>query len=143
VVKAGGVAAGSGVMVATSADEAHRAVERILVERTLGAAGSRVLIEGFLDGEEASFIVLADGEHVLPLATSQDHKRLKDGDRGPNTGGMGAYSPAPLVTPEVHARVMREIIQPAIKGMADEGQPFEIGRASCRERVTRTEGMEG
>jgi len=124
VVKADGLAAGKGVIVATSADEAHRAVERILVERTLGAAGSRVVIEGFLDGEEASFIVLADGEHVLPLATSQDHKRLKDGDLGPNTGGMGAYSPAPVVTPELHARVVREIIQPVLAGMAAEGQRY-------------------
>jgi len=124
VVKADGLAAGKGVIVATSADEAHRAVERILVERTLGAAGSRVVIEGFLDGEEASFIVLADGEHVLPIATSQDHKRLKDGDLGPNTGGMGAYSPAPVVTPELHARVVREIIQPVLAGMAAEGQRY-------------------
>jgi phosphoribosylamine---glycine ligase len=124
VVKADGLAAGKGVIVATSADEAHRAVERILVERTLGAAGSRVVIEGFLGGEEASFIVLADGEHVLPLATSQDHKRLEDGDRGPNTGGMGAYSPAPVVTPELHARVVREIIQPVLAGMAEEGERY-------------------
>ena len=124
VVKADGLAAGKGVIVATSADEAHRAVERILVERTLGAAGSRVVIEGFLEGEEASFIVLADDEHVLPLATSQDHKRLKDGDLGPNTGGMGAYSPAPVVTPELHARVVREIIQPVLAGMAAEGQRY-------------------
>jgi phosphoribosylamine--glycine ligase len=124
VVKADGLAAGKGVIVAASADEAHRAVERILVERTLGAAGSRVVIEGFLEGEEASFIVLADGEHVLPLATSQDHKRLKDGDLGPNTGGMGAYSPAPVVTPELHARVVREIIQPVLAGMAAEGQRY-------------------
>jgi phosphoribosylamine--glycine ligase len=98
VVKADGLASGKGVIVATSKDEAHRAIDRILVERTMGAAGSRVVIEEFLEGEEASFIVLADGEHVLPLATSQDHKRLKDGDQGPNTGGMGAYSPAPVVT---------------------------------------------
>ena len=124
VVKADGLAAGKGVIVATSADEAHRAVERILVERTLGAAGSWVVIEEFLDGEEASFIVLADGEHVLPLATSQDHKRLGDGDRGPNTGGMGAYSPAPVVTPELHARVVREIIQPVLAGMTEEGQRY-------------------
>src|SRR5258706_2185291 len=124
VVKADGLAAGKGVIVATSADEAHRAVERILVERTLGAAGSRVVIEGLLEGEEASFIVLADGEHMLPLATSQDHKRLKDGDLGPNTGGMGAYSPAPVVTPELHARVVREIIQPVLAGMAAEGQRY-------------------
>ena len=124
VVKADGLAAGKGVIVATSADEAHRAVEGILVERTMGAAGTRVVIEEFLDGEEASFIVLADGEHVLPLATSQDHKRLGDGDRGPNTGGMGAYSPAPVVTPELHARVVREIIQPVLSGMVEEGHRY-------------------
>ena len=124
VVKADGLAAGKGVVVATSTDEAHRAVERILVERTMGAAGNRVVIEEFLEGEEASFIVLADGEHVLPLATTQDHKRLRDGDRGPNTGGMGAYSPAPVVTPELHARVVREIIQPVLAGMAQEGHRY-------------------
>jgi len=124
VVKADGLAAGKGVIVATSTDEAHRAVERILVERTMGAAGNRVVIEEFLEGEEASFIVLADGEHVLPLATSQDHKRLRDGDRGPNTGGMGAYSPAPVVTPELHARVVREIIQPVLAGIAQEGHRY-------------------
>src|SRR2546427_9756930 len=111
----------------------------------MGTAGNRVVIEEFLDGEEASFIVLADGEHVLPLATSQDHKRLRDGDRGPNTGGMGAYSPAPVVTPELHARVVRETIQPVLSGMIEEGHRYtgflyaglmiEIGRASCRERV--------
>src|SRR5229473_3364876 len=124
VVKADGLAAGKGVIVATSADEAHRAVEQILVERTMGAAGNRIVIEDFLEGEEASFIVLADGEHVLPLATSQDHKRLRDGDLGPNTGGMGAYSPAPVVTPKIHARVMREIILPAINGMTKDGLPY-------------------
>src|SRR5216684_4392474 len=124
VVKADGLAAGKGVIVAMSADEAHRAVERILVERTMGAAGNRVVIEEFLEGEEASFIVLADGERVLPLATSQDHKRLMEGDRGPNTGGMGAYSPAPVVTPELHARVVREIIQPVLAGMAQEGYRY-------------------
>jgi len=124
VVKADGLAAGKGVIVATSKDEAHRAIDQILVERTMGAAGSHVVIEEFLEGEEASFIVLADGEHVLPLATSQDHKRLKDGDQGPNTGGMGAYSPAPVVTPELHARVVRDIIQPVLKGMAEEGHPY-------------------
>jgi phosphoribosylamine--glycine ligase len=124
VVKADGLAAGKGVIVAMSADEAHRAVDSILVERTMGAAGNRVVIEEFLEGEEASFIVLADGEHVLPLATSQDHKRLRDGDRGPNTGGMGAYSPAPVVTPELHARVVREIIQPVLAGMAQEGHSY-------------------
>jgi phosphoribosylamine--glycine ligase len=124
VVKADGLAAGKGVIVAASEDEAHRAIDQILVERAMGAAGSRVLIEEFLEGEEASFIVLADGEHVLPLATSQDHKRLRDGDLGPNTGGMGAYSPAPVVTPELHARVVREVIQPVLAGMAEEGQPY-------------------
>src|SRR5712691_8014258 len=124
VVKADGLAAGKGVFVAMSSGEAHQALDRILVERTMGAAGSRVVIEELLEGEEASFIVLADGEHVLPLATSQDHKRLLDGDRGPNTGGMGAYSPAPVVTPELHARVVREIIQPVLAGMAEEGHPY-------------------
>ena len=124
VVKADGLAAGKGVVVAMSADEAHRAIEQFLVERTMGTAGNRVVIEEFLDGEEASFIVLADGEHVLPLATSQDHKRLRDGDRGPNTGGMGAYSPAPIVTPELHARVVREIIQPVLSGMVEEGHRY-------------------
>jgi phosphoribosylamine--glycine ligase len=124
VVKADGLAAGKGVFVAMSADEAHCAIEQILVERTLGSAGNRVVIEEFLAGEEASFIVLADGERVLPLATSQDHKRLKDGDEGPNTGGMGAYSPAPVVTPELHARVIREVIQPVLAGMAHEGHPY-------------------
>ncbi len=124
VVKADGLAAGKGVVVATSAQEAHRAIEQILVEHTMGAAGHRVVIEEFLAGEEASFIVLADGERVLPLATSQDHKRLLDGDAGPNTGGMGAYSPAPVVTPELHARVIREVIQPVLAGMAKEGHHY-------------------
>jgi len=124
VVKADGLAAGKGVIVAMNAAEAHQAIDRILVERAMGAAGNRVVIEEFLEGEEASFIVLADGEHLLPLATSQDHKRLLDGDRGPNTGGMGAYSPAPAVTPELHARVVREIIKPALAGMSEEGHPY-------------------
>jgi phosphoribosylamine--glycine ligase len=124
VVKADGLAAGKGVIVALSEEEAHRAIDQILVERVMGAAGRRVVVEEFLAGEEASFIVLADGEHVLPLATSQDHKRLKDGDRGPNTGGMGAYSPAPVVTPGLHARVVREVIQPVLKGMAEEGHRY-------------------
>jgi len=125
VVKADGLAAGKGVVVAASAAEAHAAIERFLVDRTLGAAGTRIVLEEFLEGEEASFIVLVDGEHVLPLATSQDHKRLKDGDQGPNTGGMGAYSPAPVVTPELHARVLRKVILPVIKGMAEEGHPYQ------------------
>jgi phosphoribosylamine--glycine ligase len=124
VVKADGLAAGKGVVVATSTEEAHRAIDQILVERAMGAAGSRLVIEEFLQGEEGSFIVLADGEHVLPLATSQDHKRLKDGDQGPNTGGMGAYSPAPVVTPQLHARAVREIVQPVLKGMAEEGHRY-------------------
>ena len=124
VVKADGLAAGKGVVVAQSKEEANAAIDAMLGERRFGAAGARVVIEEFLAGEEASFIVMSDGAHVLPLATSQDHKRLRDGDEGPNTGGMGAYSPAPLVTPEVHARVMREIIQPAIHGMAEDGHPY-------------------
>ena len=124
VVKADGLAAGKGVVVAASAAEAHEAIDHMLVGRAMGAAGKRIVIEEFLEGEEASFIVLADGEHVLPLATSQDHKRLKDGDQGPNTGGMGAYSPAPVVTPELHARVVREIIQPVLAGMARDGRPY-------------------
>ena len=124
VVKADGLAAGKGVVVATTREQANAAIEAMLSERRFGAAGSRVVIEEFLEGEEASFIVMCDGTHVLTLATSQDHKRLRDGDEGPNTGGMGAYSPAPIVTPKVHARVMREIIQPAVQGMAADGQPY-------------------
>lgn len=124
VVKADGLAAGKGVVVAMTIDEAHAAVEMMLIDNKMGAAGSRVVIEQFLGGEEASFIVLSDGRHALPLASSQDHKRLKDGDEGPNTGGMGAYSPAPVVTPAVHARVMREVIQPAISGMEKDGVPY-------------------
>jgi len=124
VVKADGLAAGKGVVVAMSAAEAHDAVERFMVSHTMGDAGNRVVIEEFLDGEEASFIVMADGRHVLPLATSQDHKRLNDGDQGPNTGGMGAYSPAPVVTPAMHARLVREVIQPVMTGMAAEGHQY-------------------
>jgi phosphoribosylamine--glycine ligase len=124
VVKADGLAAGKGVVVAMTAAEAHAAVDAMLVDNRMGDAGARVVIEGFLEGEEASFIVLVDGEHVLPLATSQDHKRLQDGDLGPNTGGMGAYSPAPVVTPELHARVVREIILPTVRGMATDGIPY-------------------
>jgi len=124
VIKADGLAAGKGVVVAASAAEAHAAVDLMLTEQKLGAAGNRVVIEEYLDGEEASFIALCDGRRALPLATSQDHKRLLDGDRGPNTGGMGAYSPAPVVTPAVHARAMREVIQPALKGMEREGTPY-------------------
>jgi len=121
VIKADGLAAGKGVVVAMSTAEAHAAVDAMLTEKKMGAAGARVVIEGYLEGEEASFIVLADGRHVLALATSQDHKRLLDGDRGPNTGGMGAYSPAPVVTPTIHAKVMREVIQPVIAGMEKDG----------------------
>lgn len=121
VIKADGLAAGKGVVVAQTLTEAHAAVDAMLGKQSLGSAGARVVIEAFLSGEEASFIVLVDGEHILPLATSQDHKRLKDGDQGPNTGGMGAYSPAPVVTPEIHARIMREVIQPTVSGMAQDG----------------------
>jgi phosphoribosylamine--glycine ligase len=124
VIKADGLAAGKGVVLAATRDEANAAIDAMLLHRRYGAAGARVVVEEFLEGEEASFIVMCDGTHVLPLATSQDHKRLRDGDQGPNTGGMGAYSPAPIVTPEVHARVMREIIQPAVQGMAQDGHPY-------------------
>ena len=124
VIKADGLAAGKGVVVAMSAAEAHAAVDGMLVGKTTGDAGSRVVIEEFLEGEEASFIVLADGRHALALATSQDHKRLLDGDRGPNTGGMGAVSPAPVVTPAIHARVMREVMQPVLAGMEQDGTPY-------------------
>ncbi|MEW6415518.1 MAG: phosphoribosylamine--glycine ligase [Pseudomonadota bacterium] len=121
VVKADGLAAGKGVVVAATAAEAHAAVDAMLSGNAMGDAGHRVVIEECLTGEEASFIVMVDGEHVLALASSQDHKRLKDGDTGPNTGGMGAYSPAPVVTPELHARIMREVITPTVEGMAREG----------------------
>ncbi|MFL6672879.1 MAG: phosphoribosylamine--glycine ligase [Massilia sp.] len=121
VVKADGLAAGKGVVVAMTLDEAHQAVDHMLSDNRFGDAGARIVIEEFLAGEEASFIVMCDGKNVLPLATSQDHKRLKDHDQGPNTGGMGAYSPAPIVTPAMHARVMREIIMPTINGMAKDG----------------------
>jgi phosphoribosylamine---glycine ligase len=128
VVKADGLAAGKGVVVAMTLQEAHDAIDFMLVDNKLGMqhndGGARVVIEEFLQGEEASFIVLVDGRHVLPLASSQDHKRLGDGDVGPNTGGMGAYSPAPVVTPNVHARAMHEIIQPTVQGMARDGIPF-------------------
>ena len=124
VIKADGLAAGKGVVVATSKEEALAAVDSMMSGGRLGAAGRRVVIEEFMEGEEASFIVMSDGAHVLPLATSQDHKRLRDGDQGPNTGGMGAYSPAPIVTPQMHARVMREIILPTVQGMAKDGMPF-------------------
>jgi phosphoribosylamine--glycine ligase len=128
VVKADGLAAGKGVVVAMTLEEAHAAIDFMLIDNTLGVAhnagGARVVIEEFLQGEEASFMVLCDGKHVIALATSQDHKRLLDGDEGPNTGGMGAYSPAPVVTAEVHARAMREVILPTIKGMEKDGIPY-------------------
>ncbi|MFV0680128.1 phosphoribosylamine--glycine ligase [Ottowia sp.] len=128
VVKADGLAAGKGVVVAATKEEAHAAIDDMLGSNSLGVAhnegGARVVIEEFLQGEEASFIVLCDGKNVVAMATSQDHKRLQDGDQGPNTGGMGAYSPAPIVTPQVHARIMREVIQPTIRGMDKDGVPF-------------------
>jgi phosphoribosylamine--glycine ligase len=124
VVKADGLAAGKGVVVAETIADAEAAIESMLVANSLGASGARVVVEDFLEGEEASFIVMSDGHHALALATSQDHKRLLDGDLGPNTGGMGAYSPAPVVTPTIHARVLREIIQPTINGMAADGVPY-------------------
>ena len=124
VIKADGLAAGKGVVVAMNLEEAHQAVDMMLSDNQFGDAGARIVIEEFLAGEEASFIVMCDGKNVLPLATSQDHKRLQDHDQGPNTGGMGAYSPAPIVTPEMHARVMREIINPTIHGMAKDGIVF-------------------
>ncbi len=124
VIKADGLAAGKGVVVAATLANAHAAVDAMLVDNALGDAGARVVVEEFLAGEEASFIVMVDGHNVLPLASSQDHKRLHDGDRGPNTGGMGAYSPAPIVTPAMHARIMREVILPAVNGMAADGIPY-------------------
>ena len=124
VIKADGLAAGKGVVVAMSLEEAHAAVDNMLSDNAFGDAGARIVIEEFLAGEEASFIVMCDGKNILPMATSQDHKRLKDHDEGPNTGGMGAYSPAPIVTPAMHARVMREIINPTIQGMAKDGIVF-------------------
>ena len=124
VIKADGLAAGKGVVVAMTLKEAHDAVDMMLSDNRFGDAGARVVIEEFLEGEEASFIVMVDGKNILPLATSQDHKRLMDNDEGPNTGGMGAYSPAPIVTPQLHARVMREIILPTVQGMAKDGIPY-------------------
>ncbi|MFU8838827.1 MAG: phosphoribosylamine--glycine ligase [Thiohalomonadaceae bacterium] len=124
VVKADGLAAGKGVIVAMELAEAEAAVRDMLAGNSFGDAGHRVVIEEFLEGEEASFIVMVDGEHILPMATSQDHKRVGEGDTGPNTGGMGAYSPAPVITAEVDARVMREVIEPTVRGMAYEGMPY-------------------
>lgn len=124
VIKADGLAAGKGVVVAMNDDEAHAAIDAMLSDNKLGDAGARVVIEEFLTGEEASFIVMVDGKNIFALATSQDHKRLLDADLGPNTGGMGAYSPAPVVTPEIHAKVLREIIRPTVEGMAKDGIPY-------------------
>ena len=124
VIKADGLAAGKGVVVAMTQEEAHAAVDMMLSDNKLGDAGARVVIEEFLRGEEVSFIVMVDGKNVLPLASSQDHKRLKNHDQGPNTGGMGAYSPAPIVTPSLHARIMREVINPTVLGMTKDGIPF-------------------
>ena len=124
VVKADGLAAGKGVVVAQTLAEAETAVREMLAENRFGDAGARVVIEDFLAGEEASFIVMVDGQHILPMATSQDHKRVGEGDTGPNTGGMGAYSPAPVVTDEVHMRIMERVIEPTVRGMAAEGMPY-------------------
>ena len=124
VVKADGLAAGKGVIVAMTVEEAEAAIRDMLAGNAFGEAGSRVVIEEFLDGEEASFIVMVDGKNILPFATSQDHKRVGDGDTGPNTGGMGAYSPAPVVTPDIHQRIMDEVIKPTVEGMASEGNHY-------------------
>ncbi len=124
VIKADGLAAGKGVKVAMTLSSAHAAVDSMLIDNSMGVAGARILIEEFLEGEEVSFIVMADGHHVLPLATSQDHKRLRDGDQGPNTGGMGAYSPASIITSELHTRIISEVIHPVMRGMAQEGQHY-------------------
>ena len=124
VIKADGLAAGKGVIVAMTLDEAEAAVHDMLADNKFGDAGARVVVEGFLEGEEASFIVMVDGQHVLPMATSQDHKRIGEGDTGPNTGGMGAYSPAPVVTDAVFAKVMERVILPTVQGMAAEGHPY-------------------
>ena len=124
VIKADGLAAGKGVIIAQSEQQAASAIHDMLQGNAFGEAGHRVVVEEFLYGEEASFIVMVDGEHILPLATSQDHKARDDGDQGPNTGGMGAYSPAPVVTPQIHARVMKEVIKPTVRGMAADGMPY-------------------
>jgi phosphoribosylamine--glycine ligase len=124
VVKADGLAAGKGVVVAMNREDAHKAIDMMLLDNKFGDAGARVVIEEFLEGEEASFIVMCDGQSALAMATSQDHKRLLDHDQGPNTGGMGAYSPAPVITPQIHARVMREVIAPVLKGMTAQGTPY-------------------
>ena len=142
VIKADGLAAGKGVVVAMSLEEAHQAIDDMLSGNKLGDAGARVVIEDFLDGEEASFIVMVDGKNVLALASSQDHKRIFDGDSGPNTGGMGAYSPAPVVTPDIHAKAMREIIMPTVRGMAADGIPYTgflyAGLMICKDGSVKT-----
>ena len=141
VVKADGLAAGKGVVVAQSTDEAVAAMREMLDGGRFGDAGRRVVVEEFLVGEEASFICICDGDRALPLATSQDHKPRDDGDRGPNTGGMGAYSPAPVVTPEIHRRIMREVIEPLMFGMAEEGAPYQgflyVGLMICNDGAVR------
>ena len=153
VIKADGLAAGKGVVVTADADEARRAVDRWLPSGQNSEKGARLVIEGFLDGEEASFFLLCDGRTALPFATAQDHKRLLDGDLGPNTGGMGAYSPAPVVSPAVHAKVMQQIVRPTLAGMAAEGRPFtgflyvglmidDHGQPQ-RRRVQRADGRSG
>ena len=124
VVKADGLAAGKGVVVATTLEQAHAAIDDMLVGNRFGASGQRIVIEEFMKGEEASFFVLTDGYESVILSSAQDHKRLKDGDEGPNTGGMGAYAPAPIVTPDMRAKVLREVVRPTLKGMAMEGRPF-------------------
>ena len=131
VIKADGLAAGKGVIVAMTPDEAHQAIDSILLDNSMGSAGARVVIEDYLQGEEASFIVMVDGEHILAMASSQDHKRLLDNDAGPNTGGMGAYSPAPVVTPAVHQRVIDEIIKPTVQGMLAAGHPYRGFLYAC------------
>jgi len=140
VIKADGLAAGKGVVVATDLREAHAAVDAMLTEGKMGAAGERIVIEEYLEGEEASFIVLCDGREALSLASSQDHKRLLDGDSGPNTGGMGAYSPAPVVTPGVHAKVLREVIQPVLAGMEQAGTPY-VGFLYAGLMISRNGGI--
>ena len=124
VIKADGLAAGKGVVIAQTLQEAEETIDQMLVGKTFGDAGCTVVIEEFLSGQEVSFIVMVDGEHVLPLATSQDHKKRDNGEQGPNTGGMGAYSPAPIITPELHERIMQEVIIPTVRGMAQEGRSY-------------------
>src|SRR5206468_1802905 len=124
VVKADGLAAGKGVFICRTKEEAIDAVDKLMRGRTFGDAGSRVVVEEFLEGEEVSFMVVSDGKTILPLVASQDHKRVDDGDQGPNTGGMGAYSPAPVLTQALHARVMREVMEPVVHGLARQGTPY-------------------